>query len=503
MIARLLAEVPELGFLTVWTNDSGSGFEHTKSLYVGRNGGPYLIREWKDDAEIARVAGEHALLFFRVLRDAARAVNPCFRVITRMESFYGEHETIWRGLGDGLEVETASLVARGWEMPYTHPRYPDSHAINGGSVYQLELQPREKELVADVEARASQAHFYFAAGPHQMFAPLLGTPYPRLTWQRLKLLHDNGVGCLAHVGGTAPPGLVPFNVNHEVLATFQFDPAMDIDEAIARLARRWAGDALGASLVEAWRLAEEAILAFPNVTPLYSTIGFTWYRLWVRPLVPDIEAIPREERAYYEDFMCTTPHNPNNVDLSRDVLFRLVTPGKARLDVERMDAHVWAPLDEAIARLGCVAAHADRTLGPGNVIADQGVRLRALRCWLVTQRNVAAWIAGVYGWMDARGPSPIAQTANGVRPRFSRAAARDLLRTAIAREIDNTRELMELLATGVEFMAIASTGESPLMHGANLVGLLPRRIALMEQHMNDEPFIDHDYMMRIAGETQS
>jgi hypothetical protein len=74
MIARLLAEVPELGFLTVWTNDSGSGFEHTKSLYVGRNGGPYLIREWKDDAEL-RVAGEHAP--FRVLRDAARG-EPAF-----------------------------------------------------------------------------------------------------------------------------------------------------------------------------------------------------------------------------------------------------------------------------------------------------------------------------------------------------------------------------------------------------------------------------------------
>jgi hypothetical protein len=39
MITALLREVPDLGFLSVWTNDSGAGFEHTKSLYVGRNGG--------------------------------------------------------------------------------------------------------------------------------------------------------------------------------------------------------------------------------------------------------------------------------------------------------------------------------------------------------------------------------------------------------------------------------------------------------------------------------
>jgi hypothetical protein len=26
--------------------------------------------------------------------------------------------------------------------------------------------------------------------------------------------------------------------------------------------------------------------------PLVSNFGFVWYRLWIRPFVPDIEAIP-------------------------------------------------------------------------------------------------------------------------------------------------------------------------------------------------------------------
>ncbi len=114
MVQRLMEEVPELGYLSIWTNDSGAGFEHTQSLYVGRNGGPYLIREWKNQEEIARAAGENALRFLRTLRDAGRKVNPHFRVLTRMESFYGEHEVIWEGLEDGLEVETSSLATRGW-----------------------------------------------------------------------------------------------------------------------------------------------------------------------------------------------------------------------------------------------------------------------------------------------------------------------------------------------------------------------------------------------------
>jgi hypothetical protein len=486
MITKLLREVPELGYLAVWTNDSGSGFEHTKSLYVGRNGGPYMIREWKDDGEIARVAGEWALTFFRGLRDAARQVNPGFRVIARLESFYGEYDTIWRGLGDGVEVETTSLVARGWDMPYTHPQYPDSKQINGGSVYQLQFAKREKTLLADLEGRASRAHFYCAVGPHQMFAPLIGVPYPRLTHRRLKLLWDNGVRHLSQIGGTCPPELVPWNVNHEVLRRFQMDPATKMDSDIAALARRWAGEELAPTLVRAWNLAEQAMLAFPNISTLYSTIGFTWYRLWARPLVPDIEAIPREERAYYEDFMCTTPHNPNNVDLSRDVLFRLTTAEKSRVDVERIDAGVWPALDEAIDLLASAAPKAEATLGAPNVIADQGVRLAALRCWFMTQRNVAAWVAGVYGWMEA---------SSQTEKRRHRA----MLARMMEKEIANSEALARLVDSGVEFMATTDKGETPLMHGRNLKELLRKRIVLMTRHMDDEPFIDHDYMMKMAG----
>ena len=59
----------------------------------------------------------------------------------------------------------------------------------------------------------------------------------------------------------------------------------------------------------AWRLAEKAIRGFmPN--PLYFLWG-VWYRLWIRPLVPDIDAIPEAERAYYEREMLSTHHNPN------------------------------------------------------------------------------------------------------------------------------------------------------------------------------------------------
>ncbi|MCR4438072.1 MAG: hypothetical protein QHJ34_03415 [bacterium] len=487
MMRKLMREVPELGFLAVWTNDSGAGFEHTKSLYVGRNGGAYLIREWKDDKEIAEVAGENALRFLRLLRDAAREVNPEFRVMTRLESFYGEHDTVWAGLGDGVDVEAATLIARGWDVPYAHPQYPENKAINAGSVYQLDFDAREKKLMVELAEKGAWAHFYFTAGPHLMFDPLLGVPYPKLTYRKLRAMHAGGVQYLAHSGGTYPPELVPYNVNHEIAWRYLFDPSMDFDAELEILARKWAGERLSRTLLTAWNLAEEAILAFPIVTPLYATFGFTWYRLWARPLVPNLDAIPDSEKAFYQDFVCSTPHNPNNVDLSRDVLFHLTTPEKSELDVERIDRYLWDPLDSAIEKLEAIGEEATADLGQGNVIVDHLVRLRALRCWFMTQRNVAAWIAGVHGYMNA--------TTAAKKRRY-----RDMVRDLMEKEIENTERLKKLWVSSVAFMSLTDKGETPLMYGDNLGELLDRRIELMRKHMDDEPFIEEGYMERRAAE---
>lgn len=487
MLKKLMQEIPELGFFCIWTNDSGAGFEHTKSLYVGRNGGPYLIREWKDDREIARRAGENALQFFRLLRDAASEINPDFRILTRLESFYGEHDTIWNGLGDRIEVETSSLLAKGWEMPYTHPKYKDDHSVPAGTVYQSGFFTEEKKFIQELKSKNSNAHYYYTAGPHWLFEPLIGIPYPKLAFDKLKTMHGQGVEYLTHLGGIHPPNLVPFNINHEIIRHFQFDPQMDVENEIKRIAHKWAGEKYAETLIRAWRLTEEAILAYPHTVPLYSIFGFTWYRLWARPFVPNFLAIPQQERAYYEDFMCTTPHNPNNIDFSKDVLFELTTQKKSERDLERIDNNLWPYIEEAISILkGCVA-DANRTFGEKNVIYDQYIRIRALKCWFMTQRNVAAWITGVHGYMNSKDEEKKQHYAKLVK---------DMMR----REIDNMHEVLEIWDSGIEFMAVTDRGENPLVYGDNLPDLIKRKIALMEKHFNDEPYIEPNYIEKQAAE---
>ena len=185
--------------------------------------------------------------------------------------------------------------------------------------------------------------------------------------------------------------------------------------------------------------------------------------------------------------MCTTPHNPNNVDLSRDVLFQLTTPEKSLRDIERIDENLMEPIEEAIEMLQNIEQAAISKLSKKNVISDQLVRIRALRCWFVTSRSVAAWVAGVYGYMAAQNDT-------------EKDNAKAILDKMTDMEIANTEELIELVNSGVEFMAITDQGETPLIYGSNFADLLPRRIELMQKHRDDEPFIDHNYVERKAGE---
>jgi len=156
--------------------------------------------------------------------------------------------------------------------------------------------------------------------------------------------------------------------------------------------------------------------------------------------------------------------------------------------MERIDANAWDPLDKAINVIEQALNKATPDPGKRNVLYDQWIRIKALKCWMTTQRNIAAWITGVYGYMNAKSEK-------------SKLTERKRVTDLIQREVENSKILHGLFDSGVEFMAMTDQGETPLIYGKNLRELLKVRISLMEKHMNDEPFIDHGYMERKAGES--
>lgn len=486
MMTKLMHEVPELGYISIWTNDSGAGFEYTSTLYVGRNGGAYLIREWKSNEEIANRAGENIMRFLKLLRDTARQTNPEFRVISRLEALSAERHVIDREIGHGLDVEVTTLLSKGWDSPYHHPLYRDVTEVMG-TIFNNTFDPREKPEIDKLAQKDCRTHVVYAHGNVNNFDCLLGTPAPWLTYEKLKALADVGATYLASQGGINPPTMVPWSINHEVWREFQWDASVDIETVVRQVAEKWAGPRFAGDLVNAWRLTDQAIRVFPIPVMMYILWGHTWMRLWVRPLVPNIEAIPKADRAYYEKFMISPPHNPAMVDLMKDVLFDLTDPNRCLLAMQRMDQNMWKLMDHALAIYHQALGTMSTDEPAYRLFVDQRDRLVALRCWFRTHRNIAAWIAGVHGYLD----NADAKTKQ---------SRKQLVRDAVRDEIENTRELLKLWeSSSVDFMVISEIGETPLIHGENFGELLKKRLELMQGREDDEPFIDPNYMWRMSG----
>ena len=486
LLVKLMKEVPELGFLTIWSNDSGAGFEHTKSLYVGRNGGAYLIREWKGDKAIAKTAASNIIRFFSLLRDAGAQVNPKFRIITRLESFYGEREYLWPPLGEGLDVEVNSLLVKGWEANYPHPQYPDVKVL--GSAYHNTMKNKEREEMLELKSRNSRSYFYHAFGSHTNHEPLLGIPFPWLTFEKLQAFAKLGVQTLAHFGGIHPPDKVPYAVNQEIFRLFQLNPSLDIEKAVRKIALRYAERKYADDLVEGWRQVEQAIRAFLPLS-IYTHYGVVWQRLFLRPLVPDIDRIPEPDRAYYESFMCTSVHNPNRVDLAWDVLFELITKSYAHKAFSRIDENVWKPLESAIRLFKRKGEGAGGTgdRKAAKVFVDQYFRTRALKCLFTTLRNTAVWIYAVHEYRDSDDPA-------------TKIECRRLLDDMMEKETQNCEELIMLWEKApIEWMIVSGAEETPFIYADNFAGLLEKKISLMKSHRGDEPSIDPDYMFRIKN----
>ncbi len=483
MLQKILQQVPDLAYMSVWSNDSGAGFEYTSSLYVGRNGGPYLIREWRTHEQIAEVAGKNIVHFMKILRDAASEINPDFRVTLRLEPFKVEHDFILNHLEERLDVELPSLLVRGYDLPYHHDKYPDITGVAGG-IQHIKMDAQENKMIEQHKAKGVNSHLIYSQGNGYSLEPLVGIPFPGLLHQKLQAMVDRGVEYAANLGGFTPSALAPYHINQEVFRAFSLDPKMDIAEFIRKKATDWVGAPNCDRLVEVWKHAEEAIRWMPPL-PLYSHFGFVWLRVWVRPIIPDLQAVPENDRMYYEDFLVSSDNNTNLVDLGRDVLFDLISQEYGEKFAQRVDDNVLGKLDSAIELAGQVIDDAATSQEARQVFIDQRDRLRGLRCWIFTQRSVAAWVAGVYGYRAADNAD-------------ERSAWRKYLDVMITREIQNAKDLLELWeSSNVNFMVVSKSGETSYIYGENMGALVKRKIELMEKYRHVEPGIDDTIMWKV------
>ena len=485
MLEKILLEAPNIDYMVVWSNDSGAGFEYTSSLYVGRNGGGYVIREFKGDDAVARAAADNMIRFMKTLRDAGRRVNAKFFSVLRSEMFWVEDPYLREQIEEGIDLEVNSLVAKGFDLGYQHPKYDWAGDFNYCGLFN-QCSDEENTARQEIEATGSKAHLFFSPGTFWNQEPVLAPVYPKLLHERLRALHRQGFSHAAGLTGTIAPEIAPYNINQEVLRAFQNNPAMDLDSFLDQRARLWVGNDEAAHLVEIWNHADEAYRAYPPPVSVLS-MWSTWYRILVRPFVPNFEALSEEDRAFYEDFHLGHANNRVRVDFRREINFDFCTPAYGKQCREAITTHVFPEIDLAVK----TARERREAVNEGSLAHDIYShlfdRLYGVKCWFRTQRNVAGWIEGVHGYLEAEEES-------------TRIACRALVRKIVLDEKANAGDLLQHVQTArTEWMLTSAVGETTFIFGDNLADLLERKIALMEGREDDEPYIDPDFMWRVPG----
>lgn len=481
-IQALMKAVPDLSYMGVWTNDSGAGFEHTGSLYVGRNGGPYMIREWRSHEKIAQAAGESVARYLRNLQTAAAEINPDFDITLRIEPFKLEQDHIKAGMGHHVSWEAPTLLVRGYHLPYTHPKYPEMGGV-AGSALQPTIDESERAVLTESRAKGIEPVLHYSAGTVMNYEPLLGIPYPRMLHQKLMAMRDLGLQRISALGGLNNTAVTPYWPNPAILRAAQFTPELSVDDVLLQTARSFIGEALAPTLVDCWAAFEEAASWQPPV-PLFTGFGFCWQRTFDRPYVPDIEAIPQKERDYYENFGCFQHNNPSISDLGKDVLFDLVTRDYGTKAYAAFDRNVFPRLARLIAKLEKLETQTAGESAVQAVFIDLLDRVRAYRAWCGSLRMVCAWCAHVYGYLES--------TKAADKKKHEK-----LLQAAIDEELANTARLVALLETGrTEVMALSAVGNNTFLYGEDLPVLLREKIRLMKKYRNRAPRIDRESLWR-------
>ncbi len=454
LVANLMTAVPDLSYIEIWSNDSGSGFEFANRLYAGRNGGPYLVREWKSDDYVARKMAANVVNYYHLILNEARKFNPKFRVIVDLGSFTPlELKYIIPALGPNLDVGDWS------------GQWQDQFSFN--DKWQKEWQ-----------AGGSQTQLYLSAANDNS----IGVPFPKVIYDELAQAYKGDYRYI--LSETIPTSLVPYDINGQVVRAFQMDPHESLGDILKSAADRWVGKKDAPRLVDAWMTADSAVSGFPSGIP-NATFGFPWYRMWVRPFVPNIGAIPDSDRAYYEKFMLATFNNPTRVDFNNDMLWNFLTVEQAAEKRKGFDENCLPQIDRAIAVVKGELARLSKGTHAETVFTDLLANLETYRCYSVTMRDMVAWIEGVHGYMEAKTPQEKAEYQTKTK-------------SCVEMEIQNTKDLLKLWNTSpVEIMGVSTVGENMNVYGENFGKLLQKRLALMEQHVNDVPYIDPNYMWRM------
>jgi hypothetical protein len=284
------------------------------------------------------------------------------------------------------------------------------------------------------------------------------THLPRLNLRRVFTL-----------GGVWSAPQCPFCINQELYAELIRGGATDVDAFLLETARRWCDgeDAPARQLVEAWKLGDEAVAAWPKPGWYAAGPGQTQARWLVRPLVPDITRLNPHERSAWERVLFTLPQDIGRVNIAFEGGIRMFTEEELDKAVQAFDRDMLPPLNRAVSVLDQALAASQK-----GVLEDQRDRYRGLLLRSRSDRNLFDAQVAINYYLLKKGDP---------------AVLKERLHKATEAEISNTRDWIRILTESrTNFFHLAAGEETTFLHKTPVEDM-KLRLEAMQAHLDDEP----------------
>lgn len=459
MMAEIMKLIPDLSMITIFTSDSGAGFDYSHDLYAGPNGAAFnkkipvkervvnflrLLheegRKKVPDFSVNLTSGFSPEERAEILRDAPKdvvgSVYGLYDWEGGLEEMWAYHQTLWGEDGAPHRIQTLDRE-RAWEERLEDYRGRFEVAAEGG-----------REPVAHAEVPTTDYP-----------RPLRYVPQPLDTAKVLKALHAVGARRLAVWGVLNARQLVPFDVNREMMNALQADIGAEPGECLRAIAAGWVGPDFVDPLVDAWRECDRAWTRRPN----WLHVGLSRDML-LGPLVPDLTVLNPKDLAYYR-----TAAGDQHEAIKG---FGFFVPREADEEKrgyvlrEMYEKETLPTLERAAGSLKTAAEAADGASADCLRSQSESIELG----WLY-QRMLRNWYeAGCY---LAPGDTP-----NPLRG----------MKDIVEDDIEATESMINLLDGRVEqFLRVYPLESMGHEFGRNIVDHLRRRVLLMKKHRDDTP----------------
>ncbi|MCK5803361.1 MAG: hypothetical protein KAI66_11035, partial [Lentisphaeria bacterium] len=458
LMRNLLVEAPEIGRISVWSQDSCAGFPWARQLYAGPNG-PRLARK--------RPVQDSVKALMTAVEAGGREINPDFQA-TICLAWFQDGAVPGQNPPDEITDILSTLpksIGTSYTVAFASPRPGEPRSGR------IQFDRGEK-----IRALGWEPQFQIE-GPSNWWKPLgpmHGVPHPKLTFNMLKSMKEDGkVQDVILRGGVQTEVFVPRYINNAIIREFQYaGPAMDVDAFLARKAGDWTETPAEAdALAQAWKLCDQTVRF---VSPLTWTVNFvsgrTLWRRLVRPVVPNQALLEWEDWGYYRHLEFTVgPTDPAWIDHFYKGWGRMVADDKAHAALESFENKIFPPLRRALDALNACEPLSETA-------RDVRDRIACLFHMLVTDRYLIETQEAIHACL----------ADNRKHPEASPHAAR--IRRCIDAEIENTRAFKELVETSASHLIPVTSGEeTTYMIKAPLGHQFQCKIDSMLRHREDSP----------------